>query len=230
MAEETIIHADLRGGRGKQVAKQLRRAGRLPAVVYGEEIPPVNCSVDRKQLEDILHAHGRNAILSLVMGNGDGEAQNTIIKDIQHHPVRRDILHVDFHRISLTERIVVEVPVEAVGIPNGVRTSGGILEQRLHQVEVECLPAEIPDQIAFDVVSMEIGDTIHVSDLVIGGNVQIVTEGDRSVFVVVPPSVVKTAEEEAEEAAEAEEKEMQEPEVIERGKRDEAEEEEEDER
>jgi large subunit ribosomal protein L25 len=157
----------------------------------------------------------------------DGQAQDTtIIKEIQHHPLKGEMQHVDFHRISLTEKIIVEVAVEAEGNPVGVRTEGGILEHMLYEVEVECLPTDIPDKVVFDVTEMSIGDTIHVSDLVVEGNVEIVTESDRSVFVVVPPTVAQVAEDEEEEEA-LEEEEMQEPEVIERGKRDEEEEEEE---
>ena len=223
MAENTQLQAESRSSKGKEMAKRLRGQGLLPAVVYGEKVAPTACSVNRKQLEGILHEHGRNVILSLVVEGGD--PQNTIIKEIQHHPLRGEILHVDFQRISLTTKIVVEVPVVAEGVPAGVRTDGGILEHMLHSVEVECLPAEIPDKIEIDVSQMHIGDSIHVSDFQIEGNVEIVTEGDRSVFVVVPPTVVKTVEEEEEEELVGEEdEEMQEPEVIERGKRDEEEE------
>ncbi|MDA0744962.1 MAG: 50S ribosomal protein L25 [bacterium] len=215
MAESTILQAELRSEKGKQVAKHLRQTGHLPAVVYGEGGPPMACTVDRKQLENILHAQGRNAIVALSLA---GNTQNTIIKELQHHPLVRGILHVDFHRISLTEKIVVEVAVDAVGIPAGVRNDGGILEHMLHSIDIECLPTEIPEKITFDVSGMQIGDTIHVSDLVTEGDITIVTEGDRSVFVVVPPTVLKATDEEDAEEAETE---MQEPEVIERGKRDE---------
>lgn len=219
------LQAEVRTGTGKGEAKRIRRTGRIPAVVYGDRSAPVACSVDAKELATVLHEHGRNTLLSLVVGNGEGRSEDTaIVKDLQHHPVDGHLLHADFYRISLTRKIVVEVRVESEGIPAGVRTEGGILEQLLHQVEVSCLPAEIPDSISFDVTNLNIGDSVHVSDLSVTGNVEIVTEGDRSLFVVVPPSVSQVEEEE-EELIE-EEEEMQEPEVIERGKRDEQEEEE----
>ena len=225
MADNVVLKADRRTQVGKQAVKHLRLKGRLPAVVYGEKQDPIVCSVDRKELEVILHGQGRNALVSLDLP--DGQAQDTtIIKEIQHHPLKGEMQHVDFHRISLTEKIIVEVAVEAEGNPVGVRTEGGILEHMLYEVEVECLPTDIPDKVVFDVTEMSIGDTIHVSDLVVEGNVEIVTESDRSVFVVVPPAVAQVAEDEEEEEA-LEEEEMQEPEVIERGKRDEEEEEEE---
>ena len=225
MADNVVLKADRRTQVGKQAVKHLRLKGRLPAVVYGEKQDPIVCSVDRKELEVILHDQGRNALVSLDLP--DGQSQDTmIIKEIQHHPLKEEMQHVDFHRISLTEKIIVEVAVEAEGNPVGVRTEGGILEHMLYEVEVECLPTDIPDKVVFDVTEMSIGDTIHVSDLVVEGNVEIVTESDRSVFVVVPPTVAQVAEDEEEEEA-LEEEEMQEPEVIERGKRDEEEEEEE---
>ena len=225
MADNVVLKADRRTQVGKQAVKHLRLKGRLPAVVYGEKQDPIVCSVDRKELEVILHDQGRNALLSLDLP--DGQAQDTtIIKEIQQHPLKGEMQHVDIHRISLTEKIIVEVAVEAEGNPVGVRTEGGILEHMLYELEVECLPTDIPDKVVFDVTEMSIGDTIHVSDLVVEGNVEIVTESDRSVFVLVPPTVAQVAEDEEEEEA-LEEEEMQEPEVIERGKRDEEEEEEE---
>ena len=225
MADNVVLKADRRTQVGKQAVKHLRLKGRLPAVVYGEKQDPIVCSVDRKELEVILHDQGRNALLSLDLP--DGQAQDTtIIKEIQHHPLKGEMQHVDFHRISLTEKIIVEVAVEAEGNPVGVRTEGGILEHMLYELEVECLPTDIPDKVVFDVTEMSIGDTIHVSDLVVEGNVEIVTESDRSVFVLVPPTVAQVAEDK-EEGEVLEEEEMQEPEVIERGKRDEEEEEEE---
>jgi large subunit ribosomal protein L25 len=225
VADNVILKADHRTEVGKQAVKHLRQQGRLPAVVYGEKQDPVVCSVDRKELEAILHDQGRNVLVSLEMQEGQNQ-DTTIIKEIQHHPLKAEMQHIDFQRISLTEKIIVEVAVEAEGNPVGVRTEGGILEHMLYEVDVECLPTDIPGKIVFDVTEMSIGDTIHVSDLVVEGDVAIVTESDRSVFVVVPPSVAKVEEDEEEEEA-MEDEEMQEPEVIERGKRDEEEEEEE---
>ena len=222
---ETTLECERREKTGTRMARRLRRNGRVPGIVYGEKGPPVPVSVDHKVLWDILHRQGRNVIVSLRLGEDGGEdAQTTIIKDLQHHPIRGDVLHVDFHRISLTEKIVVEVAVEAVGSAVGVREGGGVLERMLQRVEVECLPGEIPDRIDVDVASMNIGDTRHVSDLALEGDARIITDGDRSVFVVVPPTVARELEEEEVEAeAEEEEEEAQEPEVIERGRKEEPE-------
>ncbi len=216
MSDQVSLSADVRTGAGKKVAKQLRYRGQLPAVVYGEDAASVACSVDQRALSDLLKAHGRNAIISLSAGDA---IQSTIIKDIQYHPVRREILHVDFHRIDLTRKIVVEVSVQAQGIPAGVRNDEGILEQMLHDIEIECLPTDIPDNIVIDVSEMEIGDSVHVADIVPqGDDLSIVTDSDRTVFAVAAPSVIVEKEEEDEDELVADD-EMQEPELIERGGR-----------
>ncbi len=227
MSETAVLQAAERTEAGKGYSKRLRGSGRIPAVVYGPEIQPANCSIDQRDFHSIVSEHGRNAIITLQIAGSQNGSHSTIIKEVQHNPLSGQVLHVDFHRISLTERIVVEVPVISEGTPLGVRNDGGILEQLLHEIEVECLPTEIPDAVSFDVSDLVIGDSVHISDLSPPpGNAEFVTDGDRSVFVLVPPTVRQVDEEEEEELVE-EEEEMQEPEVIERGKRDDEEEEDE---
>jgi large subunit ribosomal protein L25 len=213
MAAQTGLKADRRVALGKQMAKRLRKDGLVPAVMYrGAQAFP--CSVNLKEFETLVHREGRNVLVSL---NLDGE-HTTIIKEIQHHPVKGGILHVDFHEISLTDKVVLEVPVVAVGTALGVRQDGGILEHRLYRVEVECLPTQIPDRIEVDVTNLAIGDSVHVSDLKVAADVRIVTDPERSVFSVVPPTVLKSVVEVEAEAAVAEAA-PTEPEVIERGKK-----------
>lgn len=225
MSDQVSLNVDVRTEAGKKVAKKLRFRGQLPAIVYGEDAAPVACSVDQRRLTDLLKAHGRNAIITLSAGD---TSQSTIIKDIQYHPVRDEILHVDFHRIDLTRKIVVEVPLHAAGSAVGVRIGEGILEQMLHDLEVECLPTEIPDHIEIDVSDLDIGDSLHVSDIVVDDDdLTIVTDTDRTVFAVAAPTLIIEEEEEeedeeglvAEGAEGAEGEEMQEPELIERGRR-----------
>ncbi len=222
MSDTAVLEAKPRSTAGKQTSKQLRTVGSVPAVVYGSEIDSVKCSVDQKAFKALINGFGRNAIVSLKVAGG--QDYETIVKDIQHHPVSWDVLHVDFHRISMTQRLVVDVLIHPEGIPLGVRNDDGILEQMLHSVEVECLPTNIPKTMVFDVTELEIGDTIHVSDLGTPEGATIVTEGDRSVFALIPPSVRKEDEED-EEGDEVLEDESAEPEVIERGKKDDGEEE-----
>ena len=226
MSDQVSLSVDVRAESGKKVAKRLRYRGQLPAVVYGEGAESVACSVDYRALTDLLKAHGRNAIITLSAGDA---SQSTIIKDIQYHPLGDEILHVDFHRIDLTRKIVVEVPIQATGSAVGVRIGEGILEQMLHELEVECLPTEIPDHVEIDVSDLDIGDSLHVSDIVAdGGDLTIVTDADRTVFAVAAPTLIIEEEEEDEEGlvAEGEEgeegaegEETQEPELIERGRR-----------
>lgn len=221
MADQIVLKADQRTGSGKKIAKQLRSTGQLPAVVYGEKEAPITCAVDERALTDVLHAHGRNAIITLETSD---KSQSTIVKELQQHPVRGNILHVDFHRIDLTRKIIVEVPVDSHGIPFGVRNDGGILEHMLHHIEIECLPTDIPEHIEIDVSELGVGDSLHVSDITVDDKLTIITDGERTVFSLAAPTVRGEDEEEEVEDELAAEDEMQEPEVIERGKRDEDEE------
>ena len=217
MSDQVVLKAEVRSGVGKQFAKRLRATGKLPAVVYGAKVAPIACSVDAKALEGVLHKHGRNAIINL---EADGQTQSTIVKELQQDFLRGHMIHVDFHCIDLTQKIVVEVMVESEGTPSGVRNDGGILEQMLHHIELECLPTEIPDRIVMDVSALEIGDSLHVSDITLENPEHtIVTDGERTVFALAAPTVVPDDD------AEESEEEITEPEVIERGKKDEDEDE-----
>ena len=217
MSDSAVLEAKPRTEAGKQSSKHYRIEGAVPAVVYGSEIDSIKCAVDLKAFQAMIHEFGRNAIVSLKIAGSSETDYSTIVKEIQHHPVTGNILHIDFHRISMTKRLIVEVAVHSEGVPTGVRNDGGILEQMLHEVEVECLPTNIPEVIVFEVSELEIGDTIHVSDLVTLEGTVIVTDNERTVFTVAPPTVPKdgTEDEEGEEPTED-----QEPEVIERGKKD----------
>jgi large subunit ribosomal protein L25 len=163
-------------------------------------------------LEAALHKHGRNAIINLETGD---QTQSTIVKELQQDFLRGNMIHVDFHCIDLTQKIVVEVMVESAGIPNGVRNEGGILEQMLHHIELECLPTEIPERVVVDVSALGIGDSLHVSDITLENPEHtIITDAERTVFALAAPTVVRDTDGEESESA------ITEPEVIERGKKD----------
>jgi len=180
-----------RDGVGKGVARRLREAGNVPAIYYGRGETPVAISVQVKELELLLHgASGSNVIVDLKVEGAEAADRKAIIREVQRHPVRGTILHVDLQHISLSERITVEVPVVLVGVPTGVKDGGGILEHNLREVEVECLPTEIPEKFTVDVSHLNIGESVHVSDLVIG-NVKVNTEAERTVATVVPPTVLE---------------------------------------
>ncbi len=204
------MHA-LKGARrsnvGKGVARKLRQAGSIPAVYYGRGEDPIPLTVGLKDLEDVIErAEGSNVIVDLkVDGDGAGD-RKALIREIQRDPVGGTILHLDLQHISLTETITVEIPVVLVGTPTGVKDGGGILEHLLRDVEVECLPTDIPSRIEIDVSALNIGDSLHVSDLR-AERVTIVTEAGRTIATVVPPTVL-------EEAKPAEEVAVAEPELV----------------
>jgi large subunit ribosomal protein L25 len=202
---------------GKGVARRLRVAGQIPAVYYGRGEDPIALVVGLKELEDVIHtAEGSNVIVDLKVG-GDTPDRKALIREIQRDPVVGNILHLDLQHISLTEQIVVEVPIVLLGTPTGVKDGGGILEHLLREVEVECLPTDIPSKLEIDVSALNIGDSLHVSDLK-AERVTIKTDMDRAIAAVVPPTIL-------EEAKPAEEAVVAEPELVKDKKDEEGEEE-----
>lgn len=224
---ELELSVTRREGRGKQHAKRLRREGRVPGILYGAGEDSVPFHTPNKELEDLLHTGGRHGVITVLFQGKGSEMPKTIIREIQQDPVTGDILHVDMLHVSLTEKIRVEVPVVATGVPNGVQNEGGVLEHLVHALEVECLPMEIPERIEVDVSDLNVGDSVHVQDL-LEQEGRITTEPERAVFMVAPPTVaLAEEEEEAEEEAEVmlEEETPTEPEVIGHGRSKEDEEE-----
>ncbi len=221
MAQITL-KGERRTQKGTQAAKKLRNDGLLPGVVYGTGEPPIPVVVPAREFETLLHNEGRNAIVSLILDGEDDEGQITLMKEIQHHPLNDCLLHVDFQRIALTQKIIREIPVVSDGIAIGVRSEMGVLQHSLHAVEVECLASEIPDQISVDVSELAVNASIHVREL-LSLDSRIVTDPDRLVFLVAPPTVEKEPVED-EEAEIVEEEEPAEPELsVERGKKEEEE-------
>jgi large subunit ribosomal protein L25 len=223
MAEVTL-EVEKRESRGKGPAKKLRAEGKIPAVLYGRGEESVPLTLDAKKLHAILHAHIGESVIFDIKVPGHKRAVKAIIREVQHDPVRGDILHLDLQHISMKEKITVRVPVVLTGSPVGVRTKGGILQHVLHEVEVECLPADIPEHIEVDVTELDVGDSIHIQDLPME-KVKILTELQRSVATVVPPTVIKVPVEEEEVLAEEEA--VEEPELVEKEHKEKEEEEEE---
>lgn len=213
MKEQIALEALVRSGRGKQDNRRLRNEAFIPAVVYRRGKETVSLKVARKELTRILQT-GRveNVLIALtVKDKGETDKQSpkervVIVKELQHDPIRGDVLHVDFHEISLTEKLKVSVPVKVKGEAIGVKQDGGILEHVLWEVEAECLPTEIPEYLEVDVSALKIGDSVHIKDLPVPKGVQILQDLELTVFVVKPP-VVEVAPAEAvpgEETAEPE--------------------------
>jgi large subunit ribosomal protein L25 len=206
------LNAMPRTGTGTGSARKTRMEGLIPAVLYGEGEEPKSLTVNYKEFYSVIHTTaGENVILDLTV-EGSGGACKAIVREIQYHPVRRDILHVDFQHISMTKEITVDVHIEVEGIPEGVTTKGGILELILREVEVECLPANIPDKIVVDVTELDVGDSLQVKDLQISEG-RIVTDPDSTVVTIVAPTVVEEKKVEVEEAEGEEEKPAEEGEV-----------------
>lgn len=218
--EKIILKAALREGFGKGAVKCLRKEGQIPGVVYKEGKTGVNVQVDTKDLWHALHTDaGENAILTMDIAGVEKRPQRTVIvKEIQADPINENVLHVDFYEISLKDKLKVKVPVAVKGEAVGVKEDEGVLAQIMWEVEVECLPTEIPDQIEINVDELRIGDAIHVEALVAPAGVAILDDPEQVVVTVNPPA----AEEEPEEEIPAEGEE--EPELIKKGKKEEEEE------
>lgn len=184
---------------GKNAVKRVRRAGRVPAVLYGRDRATLPLSLDRKALLAALHTEaGRNVLIDLNVRHDGTEINDTVmIAEIQHDYVRREVLHLDFRQISLTEEIEARVRIVLTGTPEGV-TAGGILEQHLREVEVRCLPTAIPEHITVDVQGLRLGASLHVSELPPREGVEILTPAEEVIAAVVAPQ-----EEPAEPAAAA---------------------------
>ncbi|MFQ5988391.1 MAG: 50S ribosomal protein L25 [Candidatus Methylomirabilales bacterium] len=183
------LKVERRTGTGKGVARELRRQGQIPAILYGEG-EPIPLTADPKGLLRALGTEaGENVILNLTIVDGKDFTRKAMVKELQVDPVTGRPLHADFLTISMERPIEVEVPVEAVGVAIGVKEKGGILDQILRQLRVRCLPGAIPDRIALDVSSLDIGDVLHVSDIPIPGGVELLTDLEQTVVTVVAPKV-----------------------------------------
>jgi len=163
----------------------------VPGVVYGSQAQPMALQLDARQLASVLaHASSEHVLVDLEIADG-GQSSNrlALIQEVQHHPLRRELLHVDFHAVSTTEKITSEVPIEAVGEPLGVRTFGGLLEYSLRTLEVECFPQELPDIVRIDVTNLNIGEALHVRDIPLPSGVEALTDADLTVVSVVASRV-----------------------------------------
>ncbi len=208
--EEIKLDVQVREEVGTKESKAVRRGNYIPGVVYGAGKPPTVIKVDRKIFERITRSHkGENVIFHLNVLEGENKFRDysAITKDLQIDPVNDNILHIDFHRISLTEKIQIEVAVVAKGEAIGVKQDGGALDQHIWKLEVVCLPTQIPQHIEVDVSSLKIDDKIYVKDLVLPAGVVTKREADEIVVTVAPPMKEIKPEEAAATAA-------TEPEVI----------------
>jgi len=197
------LQGKIRTGAGKGVARQTRMRGNIPGVIYGEGETSIPLEANRDDFQALIHTvSGENVIVDLKL-EGDASDRKAIIREIQRDPLKGSILHFFLNDISPTEKVTVDVPIVVVGVPIGVKDSGGILEHILREVKVECLPTEIPAHLDVDVSALGIGQSVHVSEIV-AGRVKILTEADRTVATVVPPTVLEEAKPVEEAVAEPE--------------------------
>ncbi len=199
MANEMVVNAVKRETTGSGAARRLRNAGQVPAIVYGEG-EPVNIQLDTHSFGLLLRDHGQNFVADLTI-EGEKESLKVLLKDVQFDPRRGDIEHADFITISMTTLLQVNLPVVLQGEPAGV-VSGGILEQLISEVEVECLPGDMVENITLDVSDLNIGDHLTVSDITMPEGLTAVTEGDVAVASVAAPRVEEEPAAEGEEGAE----------------------------
>ena len=221
---EIVINATNRADRGKNAARRLRRKGLVPGVVYGGKGENLSVAVDPKALQRVLRSEaGRNAILKLSIA--DHGSSNAILKNWQVDPVKESFLHADFYRIAMDVAIRVTVPIQVMGEARGVKVDGGVLELVLREIEVECLPGDIPERITVDVADLGINQSLRVSDVPVPAKVKVLQAADQVVVHVVAvkeeeaaPAAAAAPAAEGEAAAPAAE-----PEVIKKGKKEEEE-------
>ena len=201
---EFALGVELREQRGKGIARKLRAAGRIPAVCYRRNGEAVPVSLDPKELDRLLRkaSAGINTLIDLkVVGGGDFDGRQVLVKELQRDPISGAYLHADLYAVDLQQTIHVSVPINLKGTPIGVSLGGGILDHATRELDVECLPNAIPEEFSIDVSELEIGDSLHVRDIAVPEGVEILNDPDVSIMSVVAPAV---AEEEAPAEAEVE--------------------------
>jgi len=202
MKEKTLIAAP-REQVGKGPARQARLSGRIPGILYGPETEPQPIDLDGREFKAIIRALGGSATIFDL--DVKGKKKKVILRDMQRDPITSEIVHVDFHALSMTKPINLSIPLHFVGTPRGVKTDGGIMQTNMREIEISCLPTKLPEFFEIDVEDLGIGDSIHVSDLDLP-DIDILAETQRTIVVISAPTVVKepVTEDEGEEAELAE--------------------------
>jgi large subunit ribosomal protein L25 len=174
---------------GRSAVRKIKAQGAVPAIVYGARSKPEPLQIAKRDISLILsHASGENILVELEI-DGEKSGRLALVQEVQHAPVGGDILHVDFHAVSMDEKIEADVPLEPTGIAEGVKTFGGLLEQALRSLAIECLPRDLPDVITVDVSHLNIGDAIHVREIPLPQGVTTRVPADLTAFSVLAPTV-----------------------------------------
>ncbi len=207
---EIILEVERRSELGKGACRRLREAGKVPAVVYGGENPAVPIQVDRREMVVRLQSGAGENSVFLLRVKGSEDKRHTMIRELQIDPITRRIEHVDFQRIVMSEKVTIKVEIELIGTPIGVKNEGGILEFVTRELEVECLPTNIPNQLQIDVSKIHMGQHVEASAVPLPEGVELLDEPERVIAIVAAPAVA----EEEEEGDDLLEGESAEPEVI----------------
>lgn len=182
------FNATARDATGKGAARTLRSKGQIPAVIYGHGREPQALSLNARDLDKLLgHIQAESTVIEVSVG---GTTAKTLIREIQRHPIKRQILHVDFQALVAGEKVTVSIPIVLTGIAEGVRLEGGVLDQTLRELEIEVDPSNIPDHVEMDVTNMVIGDSLHVSDIKLPAGVEVLDDPESSVAVLAAPRAV----------------------------------------
>src|SRR5438105_6113447 len=187
MAKQVKLTAERRTAIGRSAVRKLKASGSVPAVMYGSKDKPETLQVSKRDINALLsHAAGENILVELEIA---GKSRLALVQEVQHAPLGGAVLHVDFHAVSQDEVIQAEVPLEPVGMANGVKNMGGLLEQNLRSLAIECLPRDLPDVIRVDVSALDIGDSIHVREIKLPPGVTTRVQPDLNAFSVLAPTV-----------------------------------------
>ena len=189
MAKQVKLAVERRDAIGRAAVRKLKARGVVPAVVYGGKEKPEPLQVLRRDVSVMLsHASGENILVELEIA-GEKTTRSAMVQEVQHSPVGGDVLHIDFHAVSMDEKIEADVPLEPAGTANGVKNFGGLLEQSLRALTVSCLPRDLPDKISVDISNLNIGDSIHVRDIKLPNEVAAKVQPELTVFSVLAPIV-----------------------------------------
>ncbi|MEJ2503261.1 MAG: 50S ribosomal protein L25/general stress protein Ctc [Gemmatimonadota bacterium] len=199
MAENAILKAVVRSETGKGAARRMRREGLIPAVVYGRGEETRSLTLDAHEFEMLVKEHSLDTTLVELRIEGEKKKDKvrTLVVEVQSHPYRPEVLHVDFQQIHAGERVTVEVPIVLQGTAEGVR-EGGVLQHIMHVVEVECPVESIPESFSVDVSGLEIGDSIHISEMAVPEDAEVLADPKRTICTVAAPTILELPEEEEE--------------------------------
>jgi large subunit ribosomal protein L25 len=187
MADTISLNASVRAETGKGAARKLRQAGSIPAVIYGHNREPQSLTTNARETERLLRGLAVSA--TVIELNIDGKTARTLIREIQRHPFKRTILHIDFQELVAGETVTVKCPIVYIGTPEGVRLEGGVLDQIMHELTIAVDPGNIPNHIDVDVSGVKLGKSLHVSDLTLPAGVKVMDDAGSTVCVVAPPKV-----------------------------------------